>query len=88
MNPNSPDIGYQPARQLSPEYFAAINGQSMGSIIAPFRTQYGFNIVKVTGVKKYSEIDKDLYKAIIFDMMIDLAEKEYNIPIRKNSLPE
>lgn len=27
-------------------------------------------------------------KAIIFDMMIDLAEKEYNIDIRKNSLPE
>jgi transposase-like protein len=27
-------------------------------------------------------------KAIIFDMMIDLAEKEYNISIRKNSSPE
>jgi transposase len=27
-------------------------------------------------------------KAIIFDMMIDLAEKEYNIDIRKNSPPE
>ncbi len=27
-------------------------------------------------------------KAIIFDMMIDIAEKEFNIPIRKNSLPE
>jgi transposase len=27
-------------------------------------------------------------KAIIFDMMISLAEKEYNIAIRKNSLPE
>jgi transposase-like protein len=27
-------------------------------------------------------------KAIIFDMMIDLAEREYNIPIRKNSSPE
>jgi len=27
-------------------------------------------------------------KAIIFDMMIDIAEKEYNIAIRKNSLPE
>jgi transposase-like protein len=26
-------------------------------------------------------------KAIIFDMMIDLAEKEYNIPIRKNCSP-
>ncbi len=27
-------------------------------------------------------------KVIIFDLMIDLAEKEYRIPIRKNSLPE
>jgi transposase len=27
-------------------------------------------------------------KAILFDMMIDLAKKEYNIPIRKNSKPE
>ena len=27
-------------------------------------------------------------KAIIFDMMINLAEKEYKIDIRKNSLPE
>ena len=27
-------------------------------------------------------------KAIIFDMMIDLAEKEYRIEIRKNSYPE
>ena len=27
-------------------------------------------------------------KAIIFDMMIDLAEKEYNIDIRKNLPPE
>lgn len=35
--------------------------------------------------KQVEQSDK---KAIIFDMMIDLAEKEYNIPIRKNSLPE
>lgn len=27
-------------------------------------------------------------KAVIFDMMIRIAEKEYNIPIRKNSSPE
>ena len=27
-------------------------------------------------------------KVILFDMMIKIAEKEYNIPIRKNSLPE
>jgi len=27
-------------------------------------------------------------KAILFDMMVDLAEKEYNIPIRKNLDPK
>jgi len=35
--------------------------------------------------KQVNQSDK---KAILFDMMIDLAEKEYNIPIRKNSKPE
>lgn len=34
------------------------------------------------------QVDQADKKAIIFDMMIDLAEKEYNIPIRKNSSPE
>jgi hypothetical protein len=27
-------------------------------------------------------------KAILFDMMIDIAEDEFNIPIRKKSVPE
>lgn len=34
--------------------------------------------------KQVKNADK---KAIFFDMMIDMAEKEFNIPIRKNSLP-
>ena len=35
--------------------------------------------------KQLEQSDK---KSVIFDMMIDLAEKEYNIPIRKTSSPE
>lgn len=35
--------------------------------------------------KQVEDSDK---KAIFFDMMIEMAEKEFNIPIRKNSLPE
>lgn len=34
------------------------------------------------------EVENSDKKAIIFDMMISLAEKEYNIPIRKKCLPE
>ncbi len=40
--------------------------------------------------KKYLEkqVDQADKKTIIFDMMIDIAEKEYKIPIRKNYSPE
>jgi len=34
------------------------------------------------------QVDRSDKKTILFDMMIEIAEKEYNIPIRKNSLPE
>lgn len=40
---------------------------------------------KVTLEKQVEIADE---KAIFFDMMIDIAEKELNIPIRKKSLPE
>lgn len=40
--------------------------------------------------KKFLEkqAERSDHKAIVFDMMIDFAEKEYNIAIRKNSSPE
>ena len=42
--------------------------------------------------KQKALLEKQAYvadkKAILFDMMIDLAEKEYHIDIRKNSPPE
>jgi len=34
------------------------------------------------------QVDRSDRKAVLFDMMIDLAEKEFNIPIRKKCLPE
>jgi transposase len=34
------------------------------------------------------QVENSDKKAIIFDMIIDMAEKEYKIPIRKNILPE
>lgn len=39
--------------------------------------------------KKYLEkqLEQSDKKSILFDMMIELAEKEYNIDIRKNSSP-
>ena len=42
--------------------------------------------------KKNRRLEKELNqadkKALFFDMMIDIAEEEFEIPIRKKSLPE
>ena len=42
--------------------------------------------------RKNARLEKELeqkdMKAEFFDLMIDIAEKEYNIDIRKNSFPE
>lgn len=42
--------------------------------------------------KQKAQLERQNYisdqKSIIFDMMIDIAEKEYNIDIRKNSVSE
>lgn len=35
-----------------------------------------------------ARVDRSDRKAVLFDMMIDIAEKEFNIPIRKKCSPE
>lgn len=61
------DLGFQPPTRLAPEYFDAIKGQKVGYITKPFRSQMGYHIVKILGVKSFDQIDKNLYKKIIYD---------------------
>ncbi len=79
------DIGYQPRSRLSKEYYEAINGRRISYITKPFRTQYGIHIVKVTGEKKYKQIDKDLYKKIVYDVKRDKILANYFAGERKKS---
>ena len=65
------DLGYQPRTKLTPEFYAEIKGKKVGYITKPFRTQYGVHVVTVLGVKKYEQIDKDMYKKIIYDVKRD-----------------
>ena len=55
----------------------------------------GIFVIDQQNIYKVAHLDKPIKNVkyinetnTIFDMMIDLAEKEYNISIRKNSLPE
>lgn len=44
-------------------------------------------LLKKKNARLEHELEQADNKSIIFDMMIDMAEKEYKIPIRKNSSP-
>ena len=84
------DLGFQPPTRLAPEYFEAIKGQRAGFISKPTRTQMGYHIIKVLGVKSYDQIDKNLYKKIIYDRKRDALMDEYfkglskGVDIKKN----
>ncbi len=71
------DLGFQPPTRLAPEYFEAIKGQKVGFISKPVRTQMGYHIIKVLGVKSLDQIDKNLYKKIIYDKKRDAIIENY-----------
>ncbi|MGE3608868.1 MAG: peptidylprolyl isomerase [Bacteriovoracaceae bacterium] len=71
------DIGFQPPTRLAPEYFEAIKGQKVGFVTKPVRTQMGYHVIKVLGVKSYDQIDKNLYKKIIYDKKRDELIENY-----------
>jgi len=71
------DLGFQPPTRMAPEYFEAIKGQKVGFISNPVRTAIGYHVIKVLGVKSYDQIDKNLYKKIIYDKKRDAIIENY-----------
>lgn len=76
------DLGFQPRTRLSKEFYEAIKGKSKGFITKPFRTQYGIHIVKLTDIKDCKEIDKNLYKKIVYDIKRDKIIDDYFAGLR------
>jgi parvulin-like peptidyl-prolyl isomerase len=79
------DLGYQPPTRYAPEYFEAIKGKNVGFISQPIRTQYGFHVIKVLGIKDFDKIDKNLYKKIIYDIKRDALIEQYHQNLRKKA---
>jgi len=79
------DIGYKPAFFMAPEYFKAIKGKKVGFISTPVRTQYGYHVVKVLGVKKFEEISKPAYQKFVYDRKRDKIIEDYFAALRKKA---
>jgi peptidyl-prolyl cis-trans isomerase C len=75
--PAAGDLGFLPAIKYAPEYFKAINGKALGYISSPVRTQFGFHIIKLLGVKEWKEVDPAIYKKIVYDQKRDKILEEY-----------
>lgn len=79
------DLGFQPPTRLAPEYYAAIKGQKVGFVSRPVRTQMGYHIIKVLGVKDFDQIDKNIYKKIIYDQKRDAILAKYFQDMQKKA---
>ncbi len=80
--PNGGDMGFQPAIRLAPEYFAAIKGKSNDFITPPVKSQFGYHIIKVMGVKSVKSINNALYKKIVYDKKRDAILEGYFAELR------
>jgi len=79
------DLGFQPPTRLAPEYFQAIKGKNIGFISAPVRTQMGYHVIKVVAVKSFNQIDKVLYKKIVYDIKRDAILEDYFEKLARNA---
>jgi len=84
-NKSGGDIGFLPHTSMAPEYYEAIKGKNIGYISQPVRTQFGYHIIKVTGVKNYKDIDQNLYKKIVFDIKRDKIIDDYYASLEKSA---
>lgn len=83
--PGGGDMGYQPAVAMAPEYFKAINNRNIDYITPPVRTQFGYHIVKVLGIKKFKNINVRNYKKIIYDQKRDKIRENYYSKLKKGA---
>ncbi len=62
------DIDYQTKDKLDPAYYdTAVKLGSVGNMSGIVRTQFGYHIIKLTGMREFKDVDKGHYKRIIFD---------------------
>ena len=88
------DIGYQSRVTLVPEYYAASLKLREGQVSKPFRTRYGFHIIKMIDRRSYNDADKSQVRAAVidqkrnqvFDSYFKALKKKYPVSIDESVL--
>ncbi len=80
------DIDYQTKDKLDPAYYqSSVSLKKVGAVGDIVRSQFGYHIIKLTGIKDLKDVDKGHYKRIIFDEKREKFFEAYMDEIRKKS---
>lgn len=88
------DVGWQTALTLVPAYYQAALAMKMNEVRGLIETQYGFHIIKKTGLRPYAEANKRTIRAAVFDekrkQIFDAyfaqLKKQYPVKINKDKI--
>lgn len=61
------DVGWQTSVTLVPAYYNAAMDMKLNEVRGLIETQYGFHVIKKTGVRSYAEANKRTIRAAVFD---------------------
>ncbi len=80
------DIDYQTKDKLDPTYYeTAVNLKKVGAVSDVVRSQFGYHIIMLTGIKDLKDVDKGHYKRIIFDEKRTKIYEAYMDQLKKKS---
>jgi len=80
------DMDYQTRDKLDPAYYeAAVSLRTIGKVSGIVRSQFGYHLIRLTGLKKWEDTDKAQAKRLLFeDKRKDIFER-YMAQLRKQA---
>ncbi len=79
------DIGYQTKDKLDPTYYASARKLGVGKYSGPVRSQFGFHIIKLTGIQDCKNIDIPEWQRMVYDEKRSKIFEDYLRELRSSA---